>query len=265
MLKLFAKQLVVGTPLSSLGKRLRWLANAPARRRHPELWDLYLEERRTAVALIALVAADSVCVDVGAHIGSVLAEFCRLAPHGHHVAFEPTPSKARWLVRRFPSVRVVDAAVADAPGVAPFFDDLDRPGFSGLRQPVDRSTVRRYDVRVVTLDDELADLDRIDFIKIDVEGAELRALRGGAATLVKHRPAVLFECGPASHLARFDYKRADLFDYFAELGYDVYSMVDFVYGRQPMTRESFDKAGTYPYRGFNFLGLPANTRVARLL
>lgn len=265
MLKLFAKQLVVGTPLGRVGKRLRWLADGPSRHRHPELWDLYLEERRTTVALAALVRPDSVCIDVGAHIGSILAEFGRLAPNARHVAFEPAPHKARWLARRFRSVRVIEAAVSDEPGTAPFYDDVRRPGFSGLRSPVDRTKIRRYQVRVVTLDHELADLDRIDLIKIDVEGAELHALRGGDATLVRHRPAVLFECGPSAQLQQFGHKRVDLFDFFSERSYDVYSMIDFVYGRHPMTRESFDKAGTYPYRGFNYVALPADVQVRRLL
>ncbi len=42
-------------------------------------------------------------------------------------------------------------------------------------------------------------------------------------------------------------------------------MIDVVYGREPMTREAFDKAGTYPYRGFNYLALPAEVEVERLL
>lgn len=265
MLKLLCKQLVVGTPVARLGRRLRWIAGAPHRFRHPELWDLYLEERRTTIALGALVDRDSNCVDVGAHIGTILAELRRLAPDGRHLAIEPTPQKARWLARRFRGVRVVEAAVSDEPGTAMFHQDLRRPGFSGLRRPLDQSAVRSYEVRVVTLDEELADWDRIDFVKIDVEGAELPALRGGGAILGRHRPVVLFECGPDAQLQRFGYKRADLFEYLAERSYDVYSMVDFVFGRQPMTRESFEKAGTYPYRGFNYLALPADSEVERLL
>ena len=258
MLSLWVKQRLVGTPLDALARRARWLAGSRRRARHPELWDLYLEDRRTSLVLELIVGHDSNCVDVGAHIGSVLAQLQRLAPAGHHVAFEPTPRKARWLARRHPDVRVVQAAVSQEGGTALFYDDVDRPGFSGLRQPVGDSTVRSYEVPVVTLDAELAAAERVDLVKIDVEGAELHALQGGDATLRRHRPFVLFECGPDAVLQRFGYKRVDLFDFFGERAYDVYSMVDVVYGRDPMNRQSFDKAGTYPYRGFNYLAVPAD-------
>lgn len=263
--KLALKQLAVGTPIGSLAQRARWIARTPQRLRHPELWDLYLEDRRTDVALKSLIAPDDNCVDVGAHIGSILFEMRRLAPNGSHVAVEPVPAKARWLRRRFRDVLVVEAATSDEAGSAQFFHDVDRPGFSGLRQPVEDSTIRTYDVRVICLDDELKDRERIDFLKIDVEGAELPTLRGADTILSRHKPVVMFECGTDPQLQRFGYKRVDLFGFFAERGYDVYSIVDIVYGREPMTREAFDKAGTYPYRGFNYLALPADVEVPRLL
>lgn len=265
MLRLYLKHVAVATPLEPIGRRLRWLAGVPQRFRHPELWDLYLEDRRTRTALAALVEPGDTCVDVGAHIGSTLAELCRLAPGGSHHAFEPVPYKARWLRRKFPSVTVVEAATSDENGVARFFDAVDRPGFSSLQRPVGDHRIRNYEVEVVRLDDELAELERIDLLKIDVEGAELPTLRGANDLLRRHRPVVLFECGPDLQLQHFGYKRPDLFDFFSELGYDLYSIVDHVYGRAPMTPESFHKAATYPFRGFNYLALPAGTAVTRLL
>jgi hypothetical protein len=40
---------------------------------------------------------------------------------------------------------------------------------------------------------EVAALDRIDLIKVDVEGADLHALRGMAGLLARHRPQLLIE------------------------------------------------------------------------
>ncbi len=270
MLKLFLKQLAVDTPIATLAQRLRWFWLAPKRFRHPELWDLYLEDRRINLALGQLIGPSDNCVDAGAHIGSMLAQIRRLAPHGSHVAFEPVPYKARWLRKKFSDVAIIEAATAEQPGTALFYDAIDRPGFSGLTRPVDEARVKSYrvesyEVRLVCLDDELAHYDRIDFIKIDVEGAELSTLRGADATLNRHRPGVLFECGTDVQLQRFGYKRVDLFDFFSERAYDVYSMVDFVFGRHPMTRDGFEKAGTYPYTGFNYVALPVGTAVARIL
>lgn len=258
------RQFAIGTPAERTLRWVRWALTTPQRVRHPELWDFYLEDRRTRLAIETLLSPDDCAVDVGAHIGSMLAEIVRLAPKGRHVAIEPVPAKAAWLRRRFRTVEVIEAATGDEPGTATFYDDIRRPGFSGLREPLGGVEIERFDVKVVTLDEALSSLDRLDFLKIDVEGAELPTLRGATDLLARFRPAVLFECGPDSQVEPFGYKRADLFGFLVERRYDVYSMVDFVYGRDPMTRESFDKAGTYPFRGFNYLALPLGTPVRRL-
>ena len=259
------KQRVVGTPVGRVAERLRWVARAPARRRHPELWDMHLEDRWIAAALPGIIEPDHNCVDVGAHIGSMLHEMRSLASRGTHVAFEPVPKKAQWLRSKFTDVTVIEAATSDETGTATFFDDVERPGFSGLRRPSEGETVESYDVRVTRLDDELAILDRVDFLKIDVEGAELPALRGARETLTRDTPTVLFECAADAVLEPFGYRRVDLFDFFAEIGYSVYSITDFVFGQTPMDRAAFAKAGTYPFRGFNYLALPADTPVERII
>ncbi|MDH3303250.1 MAG: FkbM family methyltransferase [Acidimicrobiia bacterium] len=263
---------LVGTLPGRLLRRARWWAGLPQRVRNPELWDMYLEDRRTDVALQALVARDSNCVDVGAHIGSTLLRLIELAPDGEHVAVEADPDKARVLAERFPSVTVINAAVSSTAGSARFYR-ARRSGFSSLRPPIDSEVAGEIDVEVIRLDDLIngvpikdgRSVPAVDFIKLDVEGAELPALQGGEMLFKRDRPLVLFECGPTGSTDAFDYNRLDLFDHLRQLDYDVYAIVDFVYGRTPLSAAEFDKAGTYPYRGFNYLALPAGHPVERLI
>ncbi len=80
---------------------LMWLRSAVVNyegRRYPELRELYLEPERISAALERVVHRDSNCIDVGCHYGSMLSCFCRLAPNGRHLAFEPTPEKVRFLM-----------------------------------------------------------------------------------------------------------------------------------------------------------------------
>lgn len=258
---IIAKQLLVGTRMGRAIDRVRWILYAPARARHPELWDLYLEDQRIELALTRLISDNDNCVDVGAHVGSKLAQIRKLAPNGSHVAFEPVGSKARSLQRRFQSVDIVQAATTDEIGSGRFYIDLTRPGFSGLTPPVGGSKVTTERVRLTRIDQELNDRDRIDFIKIDVEGAELPSLRGATETLGRHRPRILFECGIDAQVGRFGYERTDLYNFLRKKDYEIYSIVDFVYGRSPMTCQEFEDAGTYPYRGFNYVALPSGTPV----
>ncbi len=141
------------------------------------------------------LAPDANCVDVGAHAGDVLADLVRCAPRGRHVAFEPLPELAADLRRRFPEVRVEEAAVADEPGRATFTRVVGAPALSGLRDRSDGAGVEHFDVRLTTLDEALPADYVPALIKIDVEGGELGVLRGAVETLRRHRPVVVFEHG----------------------------------------------------------------------
>jgi FkbM family methyltransferase len=66
---------------------------------------------------------------------------------------------------------------------------------------------------------------RISFLKIDIEGAELGALRGGLSTLRRHRPIVLSEVVD-QNLARYGHRSTDIFELFAELQYSPFGLKD---------------------------------------
>lgn len=260
---LYLKHRLTGTAAEPVLVQAAWLLSARRRQRHPELWAMYLEDRRMRTVLTHLIQPSWSCVDVGAHIGSVLVQLLRLAPLGHHIAFEPSPWKADWLASRFGGAEIHRSAVGEAPGRADFYEDLERPGFSGLGRPGPKT--RTYEVPVETLDRVIGERS-VQFVKLDVEGAELPALKGATATLERSRPSLLFECGPPAVLEPFGYTRGDLHQFLVDgNGYRIYSMEDFLYGREPMSLAEFRKAGTYPFPGFNYVALPQDTPVRRLL
>jgi FkbM family methyltransferase len=265
VLTLRLKHQLVGTLVGRVAQRVRWAGYAGHRRRHPELWDLYLESERTDLVLRHLVGPTWNCVDCGAHVGAVLASLRSLAPKGRHVAIEADEQKAAAIRRRFPEVEVHAVALGSHPGRAEFLIDRSRPGFSRL-VPAGGSAAhdRTVSVPVAPLDD-LVHHD-VQLIKIDIEGAELPALQGARDLLSRCHPALLFECGTDESLRSFGYDRDALFSFLVDdAGYAIHSMVDFLYGRPPMTVAEFQKAGLYPYPGFNYLALPAGTPTTRRL
>jgi len=142
-------------------------------------------------------------VDIGAHHGlySLLASGL-VGRRGRVIAFEPSPRECRRLtthlrVNRCRNVRVEPCAVANESGEADFFVvDGYRDWGNSLRPPAIPEPIRRVRVPVRRLDDMLAEcgVERLDFIKLDAEGAELEVLEGAKKLLQSPpRPALLVE------------------------------------------------------------------------
>ncbi len=138
---------------------------------------------------------DSNVVDVGCNVGEFLEQVRRHAPRGTHVAVEPLPHLAEALAARFPNVRVERCALGAEPGVATFHHVVEMTGWSGFnRQDYPRDvTVEEIEVAVRTLDEVVGEEATVDLVKIDVEGAEMSALRGGRSLFRRARPVVIFE------------------------------------------------------------------------
>ena len=118
------------------------------------------------------------------------------APDGEFFAFEPLPDLYQILVQKFAAsnVRIYDLALSDIEGQTEFYHSRKNPGFSGMmRRLEDQEAV--FTVRMAPLDNIIPDQQRIDLVKVDVEGAELQVFRGAARTICRWRPIVLFEHG----------------------------------------------------------------------
>src|SRR3712207_1786692 len=95
-----------------------------------------LRDRRDRHALKLLLSfaipSDGNCIDVGAHRGDVLREIVRVAPNGHHIAFEPLPGFAETLKAQFPTVDVRATALSNSIGDRMFVHVVSSPGYSGF-------------------------------------------------------------------------------------------------------------------------------------
>jgi FkbM family methyltransferase len=251
----FLKHLLVRTPLEVPAHWIRGLQALWGARRQPQLRDVYLESSRIHGLLRRTLREDSNCIDVGCHLGSMLSVIVRLSPGGQHMAFEPIPHKARWLQRKFPEVDVRNCALGEERGEVEFFQNVKHSGFSGLRpHEWGDGEVRRLRIECQRLDDEVPAGRRIDFVKIDVEGAELGVFRGAQRLLREQRPLLVFECS-ASALDGFEWGVGEVFDCLTDCGYGIYLAKDALDDGEPLTREAFEQAQVFPFRAFNFVAI----------
>jgi FkbM family methyltransferase len=173
---------------------------------------------------------DAVMLDVGANLGWHSLNAARRPGVARIYAFEPAASTRGFLernVRRNPAgrkIEVVPVALADRSGTATFSFCAD-DAYSSLAPDDRRPVACEYPVRVLRLDDWVAaaGLTRIDFVKLDVEGAEPAVIAGAAVTLRRFRPELLVEVYQGT---RRDYSATGLIEAIRALGYDAFVLVD---------------------------------------
>lgn len=150
-----------------------------------------------------LLRRDMTVVDVGAHHGlyTLLASKC-VGWRGRVVAIEPSPRELARLekhlrLNRSSNVELIPCAAGEDPGEAQLYvADRFNDGFNSLRLPAIGEPVTNVRVPVRRVDDILSELDisKVDFVKLDVEGAELSVLCGAVKLLNRNpRPAMLVE------------------------------------------------------------------------
>jgi FkbM family methyltransferase len=183
------------------------------------------------------------CADVGAAWGGILNDIVALSPQGQHHAFEPLPMFADQLRSRFPHVNVHQFALGDEKGEFDFNYALDNPAYSGLQRrpyPNINERVETLRVAVERLDDVIGSNTRLDFLKIDVEGGEVRVLRGSKATLKRCRPIVVFEHGGEKFVGK-QYGTTDdmLFEIFDQANLSVSTLDAWLDSGPPLQRSEF--------------------------
>jgi len=156
-------------------------------------------------AIRSHVRPDAVCLDVGANIGLYSLGLSHLAPQGKVYAFEPSPTtyghlQSNLATNGATNVDACNLAVGHSVGTVVFhdFSFFSAGSFSsdvGSLLSSESYQSDAFEAAATTLDDFVADrgLDRVDFVKVDVEGAEMSVLAGAEKTLATYRPVTVLE------------------------------------------------------------------------
>jgi FkbM family methyltransferase len=167
--------------------------------------DLYFQGRlatddnfEPAVSVARLtMPTDGVAIDLGACLGIVSVAIGHVAPDGIVLAVEASPALQPGLVQTCAAapagnVRIVAAAVGADIGTANYHADPNGGAWGYVADdgglPVEQITVDRL------VSDQ--GLERVDFIKLDIEGHELAALQGATETIRAHHPVLVAELNP---------------------------------------------------------------------
>ncbi|MCL2302566.1 MAG: FkbM family methyltransferase [Lentimicrobiaceae bacterium] len=188
------------------------------------------------------IKRNSNCIDIGCHKGEILNMMIQYSPEGKHYAFEPIPRLFAELEKKFKNkAQIFPYALSDSEGISTFQFVKNAPAYSGLikrKYDISNPEIEEIEVEIKTLD-ELIPLDeKIDFIKIDVEGAEFGVLKGAKKLLTKNKSTILFECGKGAS----DYygtNPLDLYDFISEVGLKIFTLTSYIKNKPPLNKNEF--------------------------
>lgn len=180
--------------------------------------------------IVALLGGAAVRIfDIGANAGFYSLALSHYFPGITGAAFEPVPATYAHLLRNFTLngvTRIVprNLGLSATPGELVFYTYPSQSGSSSMTRNVDSADVQEVRCTVQRLDDyAAAHLSSVDFIKCDVEGAELFVFQGGAETIQRDHPAIFTEM-LRKWCAKFNYHPNDIIAHFHGQGYGCFAV-----------------------------------------
>jgi FkbM family methyltransferase len=172
-----------------------------------------------------------VLFDVGANLGEWASRLHSMFPASQIFLFEPQPDCQKILQdKKIPNSKLISKAVSSTCGVTKIYTPDSTSGIASLHQRLDTPFKNKgfatYDVETVTLDSiiEAYHLNRVDFMKMDIEGHELSALQGASKSLeagvIK---AFSFEFGSGNINSRTFFR--DFWDLLSPMNYQIYRIL----------------------------------------
>jgi FkbM family methyltransferase len=167
------------------------------------VWEIYVKRTLT-------VGPNDVFVDIGAHIGSYTIPVAKKAQKV--IAFEPNKYTFELLTKNIAlnhltNIEAYNVAVSKKRGVVSFMyenhsaysrilDGSQSSNTTVIENAKQPYTNNIHLVNTIDLDSVLLKEDRVDWIKIDVEGHELDVLEGAMQTIRMHKPKIIIEIWP---------------------------------------------------------------------
>ena len=129
---------------------------------------------------------DEVFLDCGAYIGDTLDVFVKRCPnYANIVAFEPDKKNFALLTQKYgnnPKITLMDIGVYDADGESSFAER----GLKSNSAITDKTSENTACISIKAIDN--LNLKNVSFVKMDIEGAELPALKGAKKTIARDKP-----------------------------------------------------------------------------
>jgi FkbM family methyltransferase len=190
-------------------------------------FDFY--EQEDSEMLYKLVTDGDTIFDIGANIGWYSNHLSKKLPKASIYSFEPIPEtfaqvKRNTELNQAKNITLNNFAFADEVKTLTFFYSPHITGASSSVNITEDNSMVKLECQANTIDNFTKEkgITKLDFVKCDVEGAELFVYKGGAATFEKCKPIIFTEM-LRKWAAKFNYHPNDIIAFFKQFGYNCYT------------------------------------------
>ncbi len=189
-------------------------------------------EKENVILMKQLMQDETTVLDIGANIGLMAIPLLALNPSIKLVSVEPSPNSYPYLAKTHQSSsfkdrwQLINKAVADQEGEMEF--QLAKPeeaAYEGLRNTARVNFTHSTKVACTTIDQLWHNLGKpqVSVIKIDVEGADLLALKGALACIQQCKPHILMEWSK-KNIGAYQLSNRHLLSFSQQIGYQIYAL-----------------------------------------
>lgn len=181
--------------------------------------------------IMRLISPKDCVIDIGANMGWYAINIGKIFPLSQIFAFEPIPKTFSLLEKNIQlnashNISALPFGLSDEQKDLVFYFYPEGSGNASSANLSERTNAELINCHVKRLDDFVMENQlRVDFIKCDVEGAELFAFRGAKETLLRNKPIVFTEM-LRKWAAKFGYHPNDIINFFSGIGYQCFAVVD---------------------------------------
>lgn len=179
----------------------------------------------------ALIEEGQNIFDIGGNFGWYAVHIAKKFPGSNIFSYEPIPSTFKYLnenilLNGLTNVKTFNYGLSDNEGKFDFYFDPELSVNASLANVSGNENIQSVECTVKKLDNipELKDI-KIDFIKCDVEGAELPAFKGAENSIRKNLPVIFTEM-LRKWTSKFNYSPNDIIDFLSSSGYQCFTSVN---------------------------------------
>ncbi|WP_342228097.1 FkbM family methyltransferase [Rickettsiella endosymbiont of Rhagonycha lignosa] len=189
-------------------------------------------EKEELDVILNIIEPNMVFFDIGANIGWHSINIAKAYESISVYAFEPILEtfnllKNNIILNNLRNVQLFNIGLSNTCEEQVFYYDRHATAFTSSRNNLEKDNIHKIYAQVEKMDEFICNnkIDKVDFIKCDVEGSELHVIQGGKKHIEKFLPMVMIEM-VRKWTANFHYHPNQIIKFFADLEYQCFRIQD---------------------------------------